>query len=94
MSQADLVKNHLYSEAGKRLEEAQQCWTKTMGALEVIEHPEITINFLRHICSALYGLTREREVFEKIKRNVTGEFNSIAFLTNLAAYSSDYVAKI
>lgn len=94
MSQADLVKNHLYSEAGKRLSEAQQSWAKTMGALEVIEQPEITINFLRHICSALYGLTREREVFEKIKRNVSGEFNAIAFLTNLAVYSADYVAML
>jgi len=94
MAGEDLVKNYLFGASGDRLKEAQQCWAKMFGALESVEQENITITFLRHICSALYGLTREREVFEKIKNNVSGEFGSISYLSNLENFSSDYVAML
>jgi hypothetical protein len=94
MAGEDLVKNYLFGASGNRLKEAQQCWAKMFGALESVEQEDITITFLRHICSALYGLTREREVFEKIKNNVSGSFGAISYLSNLDNFSLDYVAML
>jgi hypothetical protein len=94
VSQADLVKNYLFGESDERLKEAQHYWAKMSGCLESADIEDATINFLRHVCSAYYGLTREREVFEVIKKRASGSQQSIEFLARLALLSSEYVAML
>jgi Protein of unknown function DUF262/Protein of unknown function (DUF1524) len=94
VSQADLVKSYMFGEAGVREPEAHQSWALMIGALETVDQDDLTINFLRHICSALYGLTRAREVFEIIKGKVSGTVNAVSFLNNLRIYSTDYSAML
>lgn len=65
-SQADLVKNHLFKEAGDRRSEAQASWSTMRGAIESLGEDDLIIDFLRHVCNLLYGQTRERVVFEQI----------------------------
>lgn len=91
-SQADLLKNYLFGEAGERVPEAQQRWSAMVGALETLDIDDIVMLYLRHLSSAIYGATRERDVFAKIKQQVNGKTNSIGFLDILAGYAEDYVA--
>jgi hypothetical protein len=92
-SQADLLKNYLFQEASAgRLDEAQQKWATMMGALETLEEDDITLSYLRTLESALYGLTRARDVFIQVKDKVSGKNQAVTFLDTLAEYSNEYVA--
>jgi hypothetical protein len=91
-SQADLVKNYLYSEAGERVPEAQQQWAMMTSLLESTDDDDIVLTYLRHLMSALYGLTREREVFERIKVNNAGQGPVMRFLYTLGEFANEYAA--
>jgi hypothetical protein len=91
-SQSDLVKNYLFARAEDRIMEAQQKWASMKGALETLEEDDITITYLRHLLIALFGHTREREVFERVKAKVSAKQHAIDFLDNLADSANDYVA--
>jgi Protein of unknown function DUF262/Protein of unknown function (DUF1524) len=91
-SQADLMKNYLFSAVDNRISEAQQKWASMTGAIESLTIEDSTLVYLRHLLSSLYGLTRAREVFERIKEKVAGKTQSLAFLDTLADYANDYLA--
>jgi hypothetical protein len=92
-SQADLIKNYLFKQATRgRLSEAQQKWTIMIGALETLEEEDITVSYLRSVLSSLYGVTRRREVFARVKQHVAGRAQAISFLDILAEYANEYVA--
>jgi len=91
-SQADLLKNYLFGEVGDRIPEAQQRWSAMVGALETLDIDDIVMLYLRHLASAFYGATRERDVLERVKQKVNGRTNSMAFLSTLESYAEDYVA--
>ena len=91
-SQADLAKNHLFNLADDRLVEAQQRWAAMNGALDTLEENDVTITYLRHLLISLWGHTREREVFDKVKEHVIAKQHSIEFLDALANNANDYVA--
>lgn len=90
-SQADLVKNHLFKEADERRLEAQACWSAMRGAIEALGDDDLTIDFLRHVCNLLYGQTRERDVFERIKTSNKGG-DAVSFLALLRELAQDYAA--
>ncbi len=92
VSQADLVKNYLFSESGNRIQEAQDRWSSMNGALEVLEDDEAIIDFLRHLLISIHGPVRERQVLEKVRENVRGRAPAIDFLETLSSAASDYVA--
>ncbi len=91
-SQADLLKNYLLGEAGDRLQEAQHCWAGMSTTLESLGEDDLTITFLRHLLTAKHGATREREVYDKIKREVSGQFPAMSFLGELSDYAMNYSA--
>jgi len=91
-SQADLVKNYLFGESDDRIQEAQQRWAGMIGALETLEADDIVVTYLRHLVSSFHGLTRDREVFDKIKSTVAGKSQAISFLNDLRDHAGDYVA--
>jgi hypothetical protein len=91
-SQADLLKNHLLSQAGERMEEAQQRWAKMVGVLEAVGQGDITVTYLHHLLITRYGPTKEREVFDKVKQVVNSQNRSIEFLDELAEGATDYAA--
>ena len=92
VSQSDLVKNYLFSEAATRIAEAQDRWSAMKGALEVLEDDEVTIDFLRHHLISVYGPVRERDVLERIRDNVRGRAPAVEFLNDLSSGAGDYVA--
>jgi hypothetical protein len=91
-SQADLVKNHLFKEAGDRRAEAQASWSAMRGAIESLGEDDLIIDFLRHVCNLLFGQTRERDVFEKIKSGTKGSGDAISLLALLGELAGDYAA--
>ena len=92
-SQADLLKNYLFQKAGStKLSEAQQKWAAMTGALESQTEDDITVTYLRHLLCTLHGPTREREVFDKVKKEVSSPNKAVNFLVQLADSANDYVA--
>jgi len=91
-SQADLLKNYLFGESGDGLSEAQQKWSSMISALEILDEDEVTMSYLRHFSSSIFGATREKEVFEKIKKMTNGKTKSLEFLGSLQRYAEDYAA--
>lgn len=91
-SQADLLKNYLFGESAEKLPEAQHLWSRMTSALEPLDSDDAVITYLRHLTSALYGATREKEIFEKLHAKVSGRHQAIAFLESLAVFAEDYAA--
>jgi hypothetical protein len=94
-TQADLVKNYLFSQAGDRLTEAQHAWSLMRGALESLQEEDkedITVTFLRHALMAIQGFLRKGEVYEAVQRNGRGTQAAVAFLRKAETLSAAYVA--
>lgn len=94
-TQADLVKNYLFSQSGDRLSEAEHAWSLMRGALESLQDEEkedITVAFLRHALMALQGFLRRGEVYEAVQRNGKGPQAAVRFLKKVEALSAAYVA--
>jgi hypothetical protein len=94
-TQADLVKNYLFSQAGDRLPEAEHKWSLMRGALESLQEEEkedITVTFFRHALIAIQGFLRQGEVYEAVQRNGKGAQAAVAFLRSVEILSAAYVA--
>ena len=88
VSQADLVKNYIFGQAGPRLDQAQQVWSYIKGALETLEEEEITMTFLRQAMIAMKGYLRDSEVYEKVQESARGAQSSISFLNELESLAN------
>ena len=91
-SQADLLKNYLLSHADDRVREAQQKWAQMLGALEAIGVDDITVTYLRHVLISMFGPTKEREVYDRVRANVDSQQRAIEFLDMLVESAQDYTA--
>jgi hypothetical protein len=92
-SQADLLKNHLFNKAGTaKIKEAQQKWARMKGILESLGIDDITVTYLRHLLITQHGPTREREVLNRVKKEINSQQRSIEFLDQLSSSASDYAA--
>lgn len=95
-TQADLVKNCLFGQAGDdRLIEAQELWMLMRGALESIQEEEkedITVDFLRHALISIQGFLRKDKVYEVVQTIVKGSQSSITFLKKIEDLVRIYVA--
>lgn len=94
VSQADLVKNYLFGQSGTRLPEAQAKWASMIRALETVDKEDTAIDYLRLISTLINGLTRERQVFERIKPLTNSPVKAVTFLNTIEAFSADYVAML
>jgi len=77
---SDLLKNFLFHKAGNRLNEVQGYWTTMTGVLEATSEDKALVTYLRHYWSSVNGLTRERDLYKKVKKQIS----SIAAAVNLA----------
>jgi hypothetical protein len=92
VSQSDLVKNYLYSQARDRLSEAHSKWSGMRAILESFEDDDITADFLRQMIVSLHGPTRKAEVYDAVEERVHGPQQAIQFLGVLLSGASDYAA--
>jgi len=91
---SDLLKNFLLGQADNRLTEVQENWTKMYSLLENTENEDLVVTFLRQYWSSIYGLTRERDLYKKIKGKITSKQRAIDFSSNLEEAARVYVALI
>lgn len=92
LSQVDLIKNFLFNKSGDRLSEAQDKWARFTGAIEAAESEEEILQYVRYHWSAKYGLTREKELFDKIKRKTNNSNLVITYLSELESDVNSYLA--
>jgi hypothetical protein len=93
-SQADILKNFLFSKAGARLSEAQASWSSISGAIESLGDNESArlVTFIRHFWIVTHGTTKERDLASKIKEEITSEAKALNFLTAAASAVQVYTA--
>ncbi|MEQ9438079.1 MAG: DUF262 domain-containing HNH endonuclease family protein [Cyclobacteriaceae bacterium] len=91
---SDLLKNFLFGQSDNRIQEVQAGWTEMYSLLESTENEELVISFIRHHWSSIYGLTRRRELYNKIKEKITSKQRAVDLTDNLAKSSKIYVALI
>lgn len=92
-SKADLLKNHLFKKAGNsKIKEAQQKWARMKGVLESLGVDGITVTYLRHLLITQHGPTRDREVLNRVKKEINSQQRAIEFLDLLANSATDYAA--
>lgn len=92
LTQVDLIKNFLFNKAGNRLSEAQEKWARFTGAIEAAASEEEILQFIRYHWSSKYGLTREKELFDAIKRKTSNSNLVITYLSELENDVNFYLA--
>jgi hypothetical protein len=93
VSQAYLVKNFLFGEAGAPASaHMHQKWAQMFGALDSLADDDAIMNYLWNVAIILSGHTRAPEIFDRIKATVTGSPQALEFATFLADRVGDYTA--
>lgn len=93
VSQADLVKNHLYKTANGRQDEAQTRWTQMRSILESMDDDDLPLMlFLRHALIVMDGPVREVDVFTKVQERAKSPQLVVKFTAELEALANTYVA--
>ncbi|MCT9001675.1 DUF262 domain-containing protein [Microbacterium memoriense] len=90
---ADLLKSYLFGRASAMvggLDQVRERWLLALGALDTDQ--DLFITFLRQYWSSKYGATRERDLYKRIKENVTNAHQAVAFAGELEAASALYAA--
>jgi hypothetical protein len=94
-SQADLVKNYLFGEAGEdNSKEVQHTWAQMTAALETLNDEDSMMNYLRSLLIAMYGHTKESEIFDRIHEKVSTSRQAVDFTNILGDKVVDYTAII
>lgn len=85
---SDMLKNFLFSKAGKRIEEAKNKWTQIVTYIG----QQYMKTFIRHEWMSKYGQTREKDLFKRIKSEVRSNPKAIDYITNLCEAANVYDA--
>jgi len=82
LAQIDLLKNYLYSKAGRRLEEAQNSW---LELITKIEEENLTLTYIKHYWASINGFIRVKNkgLYNEIKNKKRTSTEVIAFINNL-----------
>lgn len=89
---SDLLKNFLFNLAGDRINEAQAMWTEMIGWLVAVDAEDQVVNFIRHVWSSQYGLTREKKLFGAIKGKITSKQAAVDLAKKLNKAARLYAA--
>jgi hypothetical protein len=89
---SDLLKNFLFHKAGNRLGEAQNHWTTMTGILEATSEDEVLVTYLRHYWSSVQGLTRERDLYKKVKKKISNATAAVELSKDLSNSAIKYAA--
>jgi hypothetical protein len=88
LSEADLLKNYLFSISGERLRETQGNW----DIMETNLGGERLIKFIRHHWLSRYGAIGERGLYSDIKSQITEPNHAVAYSECLCESSLMYAA--
>ena len=92
---ADLLKNYLFSKAAGRLDEVRTSWIRTLHNLDISKVGNVRFTlFVKHFMSARHGVVRERDLYRRIKSEVTDPNSAVAFAKDLESSSRLYFGLI
>jgi len=91
-SQADLIKNFLFSRSVDRVQEIRHRWYHMRGALETLGDDDVTVEFLRAAVIVTRGHTRESQVYESVLNIANTESAALRFASTIEGLASAYVA--
>lgn len=89
---SDLLKNFLYANAGERYSELLSNWSKMSAHLDSLDSDSPIVTFIRHAWASKNGLTRERELFQKIRNKIKTPQEAIELSRELAKDAIQYSA--
>ncbi len=93
LSVSDLLKNFIFRVADDRVNEAQQHWTTMVGILEGSGAEEKDLRtFIRHVWASRHGLTREKELYDRIRTSVTSKQRAVDLAGDLSQQARIYAA--
>ena len=89
---SDLVKNYLFHRSGDKLEEAKNRWLSMVAVLESSADDPLIVTYIRHFTMSKYGLIREKELFNFLKKKISTKNLALKFSNelyeNVQAYSA------
>lgn len=89
---SDLLKNYLFRKSGDKIEETKNRWLSMVAILESATDDPLIVTFLRHVAMSKYGLIREKELFQVVKRKVTSKKSALEFSNELQSAAKLYSA--
>jgi Protein of unknown function DUF262/Protein of unknown function (DUF1524) len=92
LAPSDLLKNYLFLQSGTRMDTTQAHWVKMQSAFESAGNEELVVDYIRQKWSSGNGLTRERELYSRIKSEITGKTKAVSFASQLGESASAYQA--
>jgi hypothetical protein len=92
-SQVDILKSHLFQQAGDRLAtDVEPKWASMVSVIESLGDDELVLYYVRHFWISREGPTTEDELAKNFKSNVSGRKQAVAIATALEEQASDYMA--
>jgi hypothetical protein len=90
---SDLLKNFVFRVAEDHVDEAQEHWTTMVAILEASGAEEKDLRtFIRHVWASQHGLTREKDLYDRIRTTVTSKQRAVDFAKELSDQASIYAA--
>lgn len=83
---ADLLKNHVFRISGNRINNVKNNWAKLVDTLDNID----TTKFIRHFWNSQANFSRERDLYKRIRDNITGPKESEVFTMKLIESAEVY----
>lgn len=91
---ADLIKSYLFRVAGDRLEEVSSSWSRMVTSITDSGGEADIRDFIRKAWIAQNGLIREKQLYERIKGEITTKDAAVKYAQKLTEYASVYAAML
>jgi hypothetical protein len=92
LNTADLLKNYLFGLSGDDLVKMQGHWESALDSLETSADEEVVTTFVRHLWGSMNGATRERELYGRMKAEITSAKAALYFGAGLEKAAPFYAA--
>ncbi len=91
-SQTDILKNYIFDKGKNKLGEVHPHWISMVSIIESLGEDDLLKKYIRHYWIAHHGPTTERELGEKIERNIRSERQAQDLVTALDSFAVTYIA--
>jgi len=89
---SDLLKNYLFYLSDNRLDEVMQKWNSMVSIIESNSDESEIVSYIRYLWSSTYGVARERDLYDVIKKKTTSKQAAVDFSEILEKNSRLYSA--
>jgi hypothetical protein len=89
---SDLLKNYHLGNSQNRMNEVLTRWVAMIGALEAVDSEALVVPYIRQLWASEYGVTREKELYKKMKEQIAGKQKAVDFAGKLETNARLYAA--